>query len=47
MKNKDYVLLKNLYYNHKEEYEELYKSRFHSSECVHLNLETLTDMIED
>lgn len=37
LKNRDYVLLKNLYYNHKEEYEELYNSRFNSSECVHLN----------
>lgn len=37
MKSKDYVLLKSLYYDHKREYEELYKSRFHSSECVHLN----------
>lgn len=36
MNSKDYVLLKSLYYDHKEEYEELYKSRLDSSECVHL-----------
>lgn len=36
MKSKDYVLMKSLYYDHKEEYEELYESRFNSSECVHL-----------
>ena len=37
MKNKGYVLLKSLYYDHKEEYEALYESRFNSNECVHLN----------
>lgn len=37
MKNKGYVLLKSLYYDHKEEYETLYESRFNSNECVHLN----------
>lgn len=37
MKNKEYVLLKSLYYNHKEEYEALYESRINSTECVHLN----------
>lgn len=37
MKNKDYVLLKSLYYDHKEEYEALYESRFNSNECVHLS----------
>ncbi len=37
MKSKDYVLLKSLYYSHKEEYEALYESRFNSKDCVHLN----------
>ena len=37
MKNKGYILLKSLYYDHKEEYEALYESRFNSNECVHLN----------
>lgn len=37
MKSNEYVLLKNLYYDHKEEYEALYKSRINSAECVHLN----------
>ena len=37
MKNKGYVLLKSLYYDHKEEFEALYESRFNSNECVHLN----------
>lgn len=37
MKNKGYVLLKSLYYDHKEEYEALYESRSNSNECVHLN----------
>lgn len=37
MKSKEYVLLKSLYYNHKEEYDELYNSRFNSAECIHLN----------
>ena len=37
MKSKDYVLLKSLYYEHKEEYEALYESRINSTECVHLN----------
>ena len=37
MKNKDYVLLKSLYYDNKEEYEALYESRFNSNECVHLS----------
>lgn len=37
MKNKDYVLLKSLYYDHKEEYEALYESRFNSNECVRLS----------
>lgn len=37
MKSKEYVLLKSLYYDHKEEYEALYDSRFNSDECVHLN----------
>ena len=37
MKSKDYILLKSLYYDYKEEYEELYESRFNSSECIHLN----------
>ena len=37
MKNKGYVLLKSLYYDHKEEYEAFYESRFNSNECVHLN----------
>ena len=42
MKNRDYVLLKSLYYDHKEEYEALYDSRFNSGECVHLNF-TIAD----
>lgn len=37
MKSKEYVLLKSLYYDHKEEYYELYNSRFNSAECIHLN----------
>ena len=37
MKSKEYVLLKTLYYEHKEEYEALYESRINSTECVHLN----------
>lgn len=37
MNNKDYVLLKSLYYDHKEEYKKLYENRFNSSECVRLN----------
>lgn len=37
MKSKEYILLKSLYYEHKEEYEALYESRINSTECVHLN----------
>ena len=37
MKSKEYVLLKSLYYDRYEKYEELYKERFQSNECVHLN----------
>lgn len=37
MKSKEYVFLKSLYYDHKEEYEALYESRYNSSNCVHLN----------
>lgn len=37
MKSKEYVLLKSLYYDHKEEYYELYNSRFNADECIHLN----------
>lgn len=37
MKSKEYILLKSLYYDHKEEYEALYESRMNSPECVHLN----------
>lgn len=37
MKSKEYVLLKSLYYNNKEEYDALYESRFNATECVHLN----------
>lgn len=33
----EYILLKSLYYEHKEEYEALYESRINSTECVHLN----------
>lgn len=36
---KEYVLLSSLYYNHKKEYEELYHSRIHSEETIHLNFE--------
>ncbi|NLA70272.1 MAG: Fic family protein [Clostridiales bacterium] len=39
MKSKDYVLLRSLYYSHKDEYEELYKKRYNSSNCIHLNFE--------
>lgn len=37
LKSKEYVLLKSLYYDRYEKYEELYKERFQSNECVHLN----------
>lgn len=37
LKSKEYILLKSLYYEHKEEYEALYESRINSTECVHLN----------
>ena len=37
MKNREYVLLNTLYYDHKEEYEKLYESRYNSCNCVHLN----------
>ena len=37
MKSKEYVLLKSLYYDHKEEYDELYNSRFNASDCIHLH----------
>lgn len=37
MKNKEYVLLKSLYYDHKEEYDALYERRINAPECVHLN----------
>jgi len=37
LKDNDYVLLKSLYYDRKEEYEKLYESRYSSSDCVHLN----------
>lgn len=36
MKSKEYVFLKSLYYDHKEEYEAMYESRYNSSNCVHL-----------
>lgn len=42
MKSKEYELLKSLYYDHKDEYEALYKARIDSSECVHLNF-TIAD----
>lgn len=42
MKNKDYVLLKSLYYGSRKEYDELYKSRIVSPECVRLDF-TIAD----
>lgn len=36
-KGNEYVFLKSLYYDHKEDYEALYESRYNSSNCVHLN----------
>lgn len=42
MNNRDYVLLKSLYYDRREEYNLLYENRINSSECVHLNF-TIAD----
>lgn len=42
MKSREYTLLKSLYYDRNEEYEELYRKRFHSDECVHLDF-TIAD----